>query len=148
GADGRPDGGAARVDRGGADEPEVKARAAECDAGYEDSEEARVRALVLLRHGAERLELRLEQRLVDLPLVDRHAFLDAEADHFLPVDTEFLRQLVRREVVCHDAPSGATKKPVRAARVPGSSKLPRSCRRGSTGLPSQNIHLTQCTTRW
>src|SRR5437763_855793 len=57
-----------------------------------------------MRHGAERLELCLEQRLVDLALVDRNALLDTEADHFLPVDPELLGELVRREVVCHDAP--------------------------------------------
>src|ERR671916_101402 len=57
--------------------------------------------LVRLRQGAERLQLRLEERLVDLPLVDRHALLDADADYLLPLDSELLRKLVGREVVRH-----------------------------------------------
>ena len=61
--------------------------------------------LVRLGHGSQRLELRLEERLVDLALVDRHAFLDADPDHFLPVDAQLLRELVRRQVICHSSSS-------------------------------------------
>jgi hypothetical protein len=52
-----------------------------------------------LRHCPECLQLRLEERLVDLALVDRHTFLDAHPNHFLPVDPELLRELIGREVV-------------------------------------------------
>ena len=68
-------------------------------------EDLRGGALMRLGHGAQRLELRLEERLVDLALVDRHAFLDADADHFLPVDAQLLRELVRRQVICHSSSS-------------------------------------------
>jgi len=47
------------------------------------------------------LQLRLEERLVDLALVDRHTFLDTDADDLLAVDPQFLRQLLGREVVRH-----------------------------------------------
>ena len=55
------------------------------------------------------MELSLEQRLVDLSLVDRHVFLEADPDHLVPVDPDLLRELVGRQVVGHFAPS--TKKP-------------------------------------
>src|SRR5215211_2135958 len=58
-----------------------------------------------LRHRRERLQLRLEERLVDLALVDRHTFLDAHPNHFLPVDAELLRKLIGRQVICHLAAS-------------------------------------------
>ena len=48
-----------------------------------------------------RLELRLEERLVDLALVDRHALLDAEADDVLPLHADLLGELLRRQVVWH-----------------------------------------------
>src|SRR5688572_8324174 len=54
-----------------------------------------------LRHRAQCLELGREQGLVDLALVDRHAFLDAHPNYFLPVDPEFLRELFGREVIRH-----------------------------------------------
>src|SRR3984893_13778231 len=53
----------------------------------------------VLLQNPHRLELRLEQCLVDLALVDRHAFLDADADDLLAVDPEFLGQLLGREVI-------------------------------------------------
>src|ERR1044072_4393141 len=62
-----------------------------------------------MRHGAQRLQLCLEKGLVDLALVDRDALLDADADHFAPIDAQLLRQLVRRQVVCHVAPSSHKK---------------------------------------
>src|SRR5947207_14994674 len=66
---------------------------------------------VRLRRRAQRLELCLEQGLVDLPLVDRDALLDADADDLAPVDAQFLRQLVRRQVVRHVAPLRPRKSP-------------------------------------
>ena len=59
------------------------------------------RYLMRLGHRAQRLELRLEEGLVDLALVDRYAFLDAHANDFLPVDSELLRELFGRQVVRH-----------------------------------------------
>src|SRR6266498_403980 len=50
----------------------------------------------VLLQNPQRLELRLEQRLVDLALIDGHAFLDADADDLLAVDPEFLGQLLGR----------------------------------------------------
>src|SRR5215213_10800011 len=52
--------------------------------------------LVLGLPGADRLQLRLEEELVDLALIYRHALLEAHADHFLPVDAKLLRQLLGR----------------------------------------------------
>jgi len=43
--------------------------------------------------------------LVDLPVVDRDALLEADPDHVFTVDAGLLRQLVRRQVVGHLAPS-------------------------------------------
>src|SRR6478672_13341759 len=58
------------------------------------------------------LQLRLEEVLVDLPLIDRHALFDAHPDHLLPVETELFRQFFGREVIRHWlAPSPGTKKP-------------------------------------
>src|ERR1041384_2217200 len=50
---------------------------------------------------AERCQLRLEERLVDLSLVDRDAFLHADPDHLLPIDPQLFRQFLRREVIRH-----------------------------------------------
>jgi hypothetical protein len=50
----------------------------------------------VLLQNPQRLELRLEQRLVDLALIDGHAFLDADADDLLAVHPEFLGQLLGR----------------------------------------------------
>src|SRR5205823_1770971 len=58
------------------------------------------------------LQLRLEEVLVDLPVVDRHALFDTHPDHLLPVETELLRQFFGREVIRHrSAPFPGTKKP-------------------------------------
>src|SRR5436190_22136525 len=50
---------------------------------------------------ADGLQLRLEERLVDLAVVDRHPFLAADLEDFLAVDLELLRQLLGRQVVGH-----------------------------------------------
>src|SRR5437764_4139662 len=92
-----------------------------------------------MRHGSEGLELRLEQGLVDLPLVDRDALLDTEADDLAALDAQLLRQLVRRQVVRHVAPSSPRKSP--SAR--GANGLVRvACRlRESKGPPPSDAHL-------
>jgi hypothetical protein len=73
-----------------------------------------LRSVVFLQ-SADRLQLRLEEELVDLALVDRDAFLEADTDHLRAIDPELLRQLFRREVIRHDAPSSTeTKKPTGA----------------------------------
>src|SRR2546430_1204645 len=71
----------------------------------------RPKASVPLRRCADRFELRLEERLVDLALIDRDTLLDAELDHFGPLDAELLRELLWRQVVCHLAPFPGIKKP-------------------------------------
>ncbi len=53
------------------------------------------------RQSSEGFELGLEECLVDLALVDRHAFLEAHSDHFLALDPELLREFLGREVVRH-----------------------------------------------
>ena len=47
------------------------------------------------------LERRLEERLVDLPVVDRHALLHADADDLFAVDPRLLGELFGRQVVGH-----------------------------------------------
>ena len=61
------------------------------------------RGSVRLRQRAERLQLRLEEVLVDLAVVDRHPFLHAHPDHLLLVDPQLLRELFGREVIRHTA---------------------------------------------
>src|SRR5205809_816380 len=56
-------------------------------------------ALVQLGHRPDRLQLGLEEELVDLSLVDRHALLDAELDDLLAIHPELLRELLGRQVV-------------------------------------------------
>src|SRR5439155_23639542 len=75
--------------------------------------------LVRLRGGADRVELRLEERLVDLALVDRDPLLETEADHFQPLDPELLGQLLRRQVVWHLAACSfrASKSPLALLRL-------------------------------
>src|SRR5918911_938105 len=94
---------------------------------------------VRLRRGAQRLELCLEQGLVDLPLVDRDALLDADADDLAPVDAQLLRQLVRRQVIRHVTPPRPTKKPAGAlrGRARGTINLPL---RDSKGPPPSDAH--------
>src|SRR5438270_12604974 len=94
-----------------------------------------------LRERAQRLQLRLEESLVDLALVDRHALLHTEADHLEPVHPEFLRQLFRRQVVRHAAPSSRRmKKPAGALRG-RASVVATPCRwRESKGSPPSGAH--------
>src|SRR5436190_12034384 len=75
--------------------------------------------LVLLRQRTQRVELRREKGLVDLALVDRYAFLDADADDLLAVDPELLRELFGREVVGHALSPCPAKKPAGASRRAG-----------------------------
>src|ERR1041384_931882 len=51
--------------------------------------------------GADGLELGLEEVLVDLPLIDRDAFRDAELDDLVALHVELLRELLRRQVIRH-----------------------------------------------
>src|SRR5207247_63582 len=70
--------------------------------GQEIARRGSVRSeLFARRRGRDGLQLRLEERLVDLALVDRNAFLAADLEDFLPLDSELLRQLLRRQVVGH-----------------------------------------------
>ena len=45
--------------------------------------------------------------------------LDADADHLVRLDSDFLRQLVGRQVVCHLAPSVSSHEKARRARCAG-----------------------------
>src|ERR671939_2099899 len=96
-------------------------------------------ASVRLRRRAQRLELCLEQGLVDLPLVDRNALLDADADDLAPLDAQLLRQLVRRQVVRHVAPPWSTKKPAGALRGRARETI-RLPLRESMGPPPLGVH--------
>ena len=96
------------------------------EAGEEPSQRPTSSFLVLLRERADRLQLRPEERLVDLALIDRHTLLHAEADDLLPVHSKLLRQLLRRQMVRHLLLLPGTKKP--AARcADGLRPPPRSC---------------------
>ena len=65
---------------------------------------------------ADRLQLCREEALVDLALIDRDSLFDADPDDLGAVDSELLRQLLRREVVRLDAPSSREmKKPTGAS---------------------------------
>ena len=88
------------------------------------------------------LELCLEQVLVDLALVDRDAFRDAELDDRFAVHVELLRELVGRQVIRHrPCPLSATKKPA-DARAFGRARSALVCWwRGSTGPPPENVHV-------
>src|SRR5438132_8312132 len=66
-------------------------------------------ASVRLGQRPERLELDLEEVFVDLPLVDRHALLHADADDLLPFHAQLLGQLLGGQVVRHAAPFRWTK---------------------------------------
>src|SRR6266550_4555211 len=94
----------------------------------------------VLLQNPQRLELRLEQCLVDLALVDGHAFLDADADDLLAVDPQFLRQLLGREVVRHRRSSPCTKKPACATALSGLARTSRFwCRIQRAGPPNSFI---------
>ena len=84
---------------------------------------------------ADGLERRLEQRLVDLAVIDRYAFLDADADDLVAIHPRLLGELFGRQVVGHAASSGrenGKKKPAGADRarraaghsLPGGSSCP------------------------
>src|SRR5262249_46140445 len=61
--------------------------------------------------------MRLEERLVDLALVDRNMLLDADPDHLCAVEADFLGQFLGRQMICHVAPlSGAKESPPRSWR--------------------------------
>ena len=75
---------------------------------------------VVLGHRPERLQLRLEERLVDLAVVDRDRLLHADLDHLLAIDPELLRQLLRREVVRHLTSPRTRKNPPRTLAQTGS----------------------------
>jgi DNA end-binding protein Ku len=57
------------------------------------------------------LQLRLEQVLVDLPVVDRDALFDAELDDRLAIHPHLLGELLRRQVIGHRLLLRASKKP-------------------------------------
>ena len=72
---------------------------------------------VLLRERVDRAEMGLEERLVDLALVDRDMLLDADPDHLRAVEADFLRKLLGRQMIGHVAPlSGAKESPPRSWR--------------------------------
>src|SRR5437667_5506699 len=77
---------------------------------------------MVLRHRAQRLELSLEQGLVDLALVDRDGLLHADLDHLLAIDPKLLRQLLRRQVVRHLLASLYPRKMLRIFRGAGLSQ--------------------------
>ena len=80
--------------------------------------------VVLGRERSDRGQLRLEQRLVDLAVVDRDVLLDADPDHLVAVDADLLRQLLGRQMIGHVAPLVVARK-----------SPPRSLRRRA-GLPT------------
>src|SRR5437588_2170666 len=91
--------------------------------------------------GGQRLKLRLEERLVDLALVDRHALLQADPDDLLALDPELLRQLLRRQVIRHSQLLLCTRKsPPCTAHGRARSLAPLSTSRESTGPRPQKAH--------
>src|SRR5215212_1285670 len=105
--------------------------------------------LQALRECPQRLELSLEQRLVDLALVDRDRLLDADLDHLLAIDPKLLRQLLWRQVVRHRSSSLTGKNASHLSQQKSSSahrpdelisQLPFCCRQESKALPSQVVH--------
>src|SRR5215831_13477362 len=95
------------------------------------------------RSCADRLVRCLEERLVDLPVVDRNAFLDADADDLFAVDPHLLGELVGRQVVGHSVLLRVLglepqKSPPAQGTQPGSRSLPLEC--GSPGPLRSNIH--------
>src|SRR5207248_8037654 len=98
---------------------------------------------VLLGWRADRGELRLEEELVDLSLIDRHPLLHADPDHLLPIDSELLRQFFGREVIRHAAcaPSFGYEKARRRRALRRASPDPLlSLRRASLGPSSKQLH--------
>src|SRR5436190_13453961 len=92
--------------------------------------------------GGQRLKLRLEERLVDLALVDRHALLQADADDLLALDPELLRQLLRRQVIRHSQLLLCTHEKARRRIAHGRARplAPLSTSRESTGPRPQKAH--------
>src|SRR5205807_289343 len=91
------------------------------------------------------LQLRLEEVLVDLSLIDRHALFDAHPDHVLPVETELLRQFFGREVIrhrCYSLPL-ERKNPPRATRWRARSHPRLSSLRTSLCPPCGSIHYPE-----
>src|SRR5262245_24611093 len=87
--------------------------------------------------GPDGLERCLEERLVDLPVVDRDAFLDADADDLVAVHPRLLGELFGRQVVGHAASFWQRKSPpAQSARV-GLRFI--RCRGGSSGPPLENV---------
>ncbi len=86
-----------------------------------------------------RLELCLEEVLVDLALVDRDAFRDADPDDRLAVHVELLRKLVGRQVICHrPSPFSGDEKARRRSRVRTGSIGARTLVAGINGPVSRN----------
>ena len=54
---------------------------------------------MLHRQRAESLELCVEERLVDLPVIDRNMLFDADPDHFLAFDPDLFGELIWRQMV-------------------------------------------------
>ena len=95
--------------------------------------------LVVLRQRAERLELDLEEVLVDLAVVDRDPFLHADPDHLLLVDAELLSTAWREAFAIRSFPVSA-KNPAGAERFRRLFLTRLSFRRASVGLSRQSIH--------
>ncbi len=62
-----------------------------------------------LGHRPDCLQLGRKEGLVDLALVDGHAFFDAHPNHFLPVDAELLRKLIGRQMIRHRSASSVSR---------------------------------------
>src|SRR5438067_2209208 len=102
--------------------------------------------LCLIRaQGDERLQLRLEEVLVDLAVVDRHALLHTHPDHLLLVDPQLLRKLLGREVIRHAFRSFRGYEKTRRRRALRRVRpFPRlSCRQASPRLSFPSIHHSQ-----
>src|SRR5437879_3150631 len=96
------------------------------------------------------LQLCLEEVLVDLSLIDRHALFDAHPDHVLPVESELLRQFFGREVIrhrCYSLPL-ERKNPPRATRWRARSHPRLSSLRTSLCPPCGSIHYPKNMPHW
>src|SRR4029079_17043694 len=84
-----------------------------------------------------------EQILVDLALVDRDALRDTEPDDRFAVHVELLRELLGRQVIRHRAlPPSSDKQPADAIACGRARFSLLRWRRGSTGPPPENVHVT------
>ena len=77
---------------------------------------------VLNDREADGFGLGLEKMLVDLAVVDRHAFFDAQLDDHVAVDAELDRQLLGRQMIRHASPPSSIKKARRARCAVGLSR--------------------------